>query len=221
MIKQNSALEPINKIIHDFSFPIVHRGNLLGFIQCGQVKVANSDIPAIYSHRNSLLEDKHLSNLYKEIEYFSLSKLHSAINMLKTLVDFYILKMLNQSGSSYISESINPVTPDSVKYKKKIDDALIFINDNIEHDLTLETVSNHIGLSSCYFSKAFKKQIGVGFNSYLNKRRLANARILLANKKLSIKEVAKKVGFSSTSYFIRQFKECYQKTPCIYRETHN
>ncbi|WP_257282796.1 PocR ligand-binding domain-containing protein [Endozoicomonas sp. SESOKO1] len=203
----------------DFSVPLIHRNNLLGFIQCGQIKVTNSGIPSICTSPSHLLvKDQQLITLYEEIESFPLSKIQSSINLLKTLVDNYVIKFFDLP----INEDMQPQGQRknfrSLNSGKKIDEAILYINNNISSDLDLDIVSNHVNLSPYYFSKAFKKQVGVGFNSYLKNKRLSTAKALLSNTKMNIENIAKKSGFNSASYFIKQFKSHYMTTPYEYRK---
>ncbi len=100
---------------------------------------------------------------------------------------------------------------------KKINDLLDYINVHYTENLNLENMAAHIGFSKFHFSRLFKQYTGFTFNDYLNYRRLKAAEELLADRTISITEVALRSGFSSISSFNRLFKESKHCTPKEYR----
>lgn len=100
---------------------------------------------------------------------------------------------------------------------KKINDLLNYIDTHYAESLNLENMAAHIGFSKFYFSRLFKQYTGFTFNDYLNNRRLRAAEALLADRSISITEVALRSGFSSISSFNRLFKEAKHCTPKEYR----
>ncbi len=100
---------------------------------------------------------------------------------------------------------------------KKINDLLNYIDTHYTENLNLENMAAHIGFSKFHFSRLFKQYTGFTFNDYLNYRRLKAAEELLADRSISITEVALRSGFSSISSFNRLFKESKHCTPKEYR----
>lgn len=84
--------------------------------------------------------------------------------------------------------------------------AIEYINENFSKEITLEDVSEHIHISSYYFSHAFKKYIGMTFIEYLTRIRIKKAKKLLLTTDLNIGEVGKQVGYDDHNYFSRVFK---------------
>lgn len=85
-------------------------------------------------------------------------------------------------------------------------------------DISLEEVAKYVDISSYYFSKLFKEEEGKNFIEYVTELRIAKARELLLNEKISIKEVCRNVGYSDPNYFSRIFKKVTMETPTEYRE---
>ncbi|GAA2934859.1 helix-turn-helix transcriptional regulator [Enterococcus raffinosus] len=79
-------------------------------------------------------------------------------------------------------------------------------------------MANHVYLSQFYFSRLFKKEIGVSFITYLNQQRIEQAKVLLTQSNLSIKSISQNIGYSQTSYFCKIFKELVGMTPVNYRK---
>ncbi|HSK64645.1 MAG TPA: AraC family transcriptional regulator [Pyrinomonadaceae bacterium] len=75
-----------------------------------------------------------------------------------------------------------------------------------------------VNLSASRFRHLFKEETGQSVNQYVRERRLARAEHLLRTTFLSIKEVKTEAGLSSTSHFVRCFKQKYGITPGAYRK---
>ena len=84
-------------------------------------------------------------------------------------------------------------------------------------ELSLESVSDLLGLNSAYFCRTFKRATGRGFTDYLNHVRIAKSESLLRETPLSILDVSLEVGFSSVSYYNRVFKKIKNCTPSVFR----
>ncbi len=82
-----------------------------------------------------------------------------------------------------------------------------------EQDISITSLAEVFGLSESYISRCFKKQTGVGFLKYLHAKRLQEAKLLLAENKISVKSVANLVGYSSDITMIRAFKRYEGVTP--------
>lgn len=90
---------------------------------------------------------------------------------------------------------------------EKTNQACRYIAENCDKDLTLDSVADYIGFSSCYFSRVFKQTTGYNFVEYLTLQRLKHAQTLLAESDLPITSVAMESGFKSISTFNRVFQK--------------
>lgn len=89
---------------------------------------------------------------------------------------------------------------------KLFEEAIDYINDNFDKDITLEDVSGHVHISPYHFSHEFKRFTSMNFIEYLTKVRINEAKKLLLTTDLSISEVSSRVGYQDSSYFGRVFK---------------
>ena len=99
-----------------------------------------------------------------------------------------------------------------------LNSARLFIDQNANHSITLDEVSDFTGFSKFYFSRMFKQQMGVSFSEYLRQRRIAMAEDLLIHTRRSIRDIALSAGFGSIATFNRVFREVRGCTPTRYRE---
>lgn len=73
------------------------------------------------------------------------------------------------------------------------------------------------GMNPAYLGHLYKQETGVFFNDYLNQCRINRSIILLRNPNNKIKDIAEKVGFMSTSYYVKCFRENKGVSPTKYR----
>lgn len=93
-----------------------------------------------------------------------------------------------------------------------------YIRQHFQRDLSLEDVAAAAGISPYYFSKLFKEETGVNYTEYLTGIRIENAKRLLSNPKLSIKQVCVDSGYINPNYFSRIFKKWTGITPTEFRD---
>uniref|UniRef100_UPI001B3C7A62 helix-turn-helix domain-containing protein n=1 Tax=Serratia surfactantfaciens TaxID=2741499 RepID=UPI001B3C7A62 len=94
-----------------------------------------------------------------------------------------------------------------------------YVEENIEGELYLDTLSRVSGYSKWHLQKVFKKKFGMNLGAYIRKRRLSKAAILLKQSKLGILDISLVAGFCSQQAFSRSFKIFYGKTPSEFRKS--
>ena len=83
--------------------------------------------------------------------------------------------------------------------------------------LTLSALARQVGMSKYHLSRRFHEALGVTLREYLLKVRLERAKVLLANRHISVTEVAQSVGFGDLARFDKVFKRYTHLTPSAYR----
>lgn len=104
-------------------------------------------------------------------------------------------------------ENIEFIKDLSSETAKKIMNAFDYIWENYFLDLTASDIAKRCYMSYNYFLSEFKNLTGMGFPKYLNQVRILQSKKLLMAGKYSINEIAGRCGYSTTSYFITQFKK--------------
>lgn len=107
----------------------------------------------------------------------------------------------------------------TVKHATAIKRALKFIREHYASEFSLTEAAEAAGLSSAYFSKVFKAELGESFSEHVNRLRIERAVILLTSTGLSLVEIAGQVGFEDQSYFTKVFKRIIGISPGRYRES--
>lgn len=106
------------------------------------------------------------------------------------------------------------------EYASKIMSICTYIDEHFTEDISLEEVASVAGYSKFHFSRIFKQLTNVSFYKYVNLQRIKYAEELLLNPEMSVSKIAIACGFSSTSSFIRMFKQLKNCTPTDYKDLH-
>jgi AraC family transcriptional regulator len=93
-----------------------------------------------------------------------------------------------------------------------------FVEENLDRDLSLETMAQEVGISALYLPRAFKAAIGQSPHQYVLARRIERARELLRGTDLPIVDVALSSGFSSQSHLSNWFVRMVGVSPAAYRK---
>lgn len=102
-------------------------------------------------------------------------------------------------------------------YSRKILPILEYIDQNFSNT-NVTDVASHFNYSPNYFSKFFKKNVGISFVEYLNQKRLKQAVDLLLTTDYNVDEICKEIGFSDKKHFYQLFKQQFDMTPAILRK---
>lgn len=96
---------------------------------------------------------------------------------------------------------------------QRLNDAMSYIDNNLENKLTLKNISSVACMSQTYFSAIFKKYNGIPPWEYITIKRVEKAIKLLRTTDMTKLEIAEKCGFSSSSNFYKAFFNVTGKTP--------
>lgn len=104
------------------------------------------------------------------------------------------------------------------KNSKSIEKAVAYINEHYtDPNLSVDMLSNLIGLSASYVRKLFKDETGKSVAEYISERRFHKAKELLIKTDHPAKKIGEMVGFDNTSYFYVSFKKHVGMTPDHFR----
>ncbi|UUZ80979.1 AraC family transcriptional regulator [Paenibacillus sp. P26] len=105
----------------------------------------------------------------------------------------------------------------SSKSGNAVDKAIQYIEEHYDQDCRLTDVAAYVQMNPSYLSVLFKKETGESFKSYLNRKRMDKAAILLRNTDMKISEIAGAAGFGEPNYFTHVFRQQYRMSPKEFR----
>ncbi|WP_397332011.1 helix-turn-helix domain-containing protein [Nostoc sp. FACHB-280] len=135
------------------------------------------------------------------------------IESLKTTLCVHLLK-----HHSVASNKVLQLANHKGLSPRKLRQALSYIHDNLERDLTLTEIAAVVGMSMYHFSRLFKQSTGLAPHQYVINCRIAKAKKLLTGTERTIEQISEEVGFQSQSHFTNVFRKFMGITPKAYRE---
>lgn len=146
------------------------------------------------------------------------------------LSDFYIQKVDTCTTPEEISELHFTAVMDYTNRMKKLRKEKIcsqqiakcidYIHDNLHTRITVETLSNHVGLNPSYLSRLFKKETGCSVSEYIRNLKIDAAKNMLIYSEFSPSEIASILAFSDQSHFTETFRKCTGVTPRKFQTLH-
>ena len=98
-----------------------------------------------------------------------------------------------------------------------IHEALSFIEQNFQNDISVEDIAANCGLNRSYFGTIFNKALGKTPQEFLINYRMIKATELLKLTQLSVKDISNAVGYANPLHFSRAFKNVYGISPRAWR----
>lgn len=92
-----------------------------------------------------------------------------------------------------------------------------YIGQHYMNDLSMQDVARMMNYSEAYFCKLFKQCFSCNFTAYLTQLRMEEAKKLLAEPTVNVKNVGEAVGYSDSNYFAKVFKRYTGSSPTEYR----
>ena len=162
---------------------------------------------------NSLFDLTHLpteyiENIFKRINWEKNSK-----NKNLTIINAYIITLLLEINQCYneVSKNNRAVVEISRKFKTEI-------NQSINLNLSITEYAKRLSITPNHLNKTVKKATGISASQLVINFKIVEAKYLLMLLDVNIGEIASKLGFTDTSYFIRFFKKHTALTPVEYRK---
>ena len=101
-----------------------------------------------------------------------------------------------------------------------IKEAINYIEQNFQNNITIEDIAAVCGINRSYFGKIFRNSIGRSPQEFLMNYRMVKATELLKLTSLSIAEIGSAVGYENQLHFSRAFKTVYGISPREWRNRH-
>lgn len=102
---------------------------------------------------------------------------------------------------------------EALEYRYEVRKVIHILEMRLGEEITLESISEEIGISPNYLGMLFYQQTGTHFKEYLMTMRMQRAKKLLQHSPLKMYEIASQVGIQNPQYFTALFKRVYGVTP--------
>lgn len=165
----------------------------------------NAQAGNVITLKDTLVFEKNLSKIY--------DMFHNNSTIKEPLISKYIITMLTDLIMQPM-ESSQMNTNSSL-----VEEIITYMNDNIRHELSIDTLAKKASLSPYYFIRIFKSETGFTPHEYIIASRINLAKFTLKTTNMTIKEIAFHCGFTSESCFCTTFKKWVKMTPKDYRSS--
>ena len=112
-----------------------------------------------------------------------------------------------------------PKDPETERVNQVAEKIRTYIRENYMNEISMQDAARQFNYSDAYFCKLFKQCFDQNFTTYLTNFRINEAKRLLKDRNISVKDAGMKVGYYDSNYFAKVFKRVTGMIPSEYRET--
>lgn len=230
----------------DFAIPILYENHYLGAVMGGQALLSNqhdnNKLEKILGDNRMqlLLPKENALAASSKIVVMDLEQIRKIAEVVFILCRLLVeearlhnsLQELNQNSmfvhvddcffeqySQIVDWTSNEPSSNEENVSELIKPAFAYIKNHLDGDLSLRKISSVCNISPSYFSRIFARQ-GLGnYNDYVTQQKIVHAKRYLLLTNLSVNQIADKLGYCDSAYFIKVFKKYEGFTPSEYRST--
>lgn len=163
------------------------------------------------NYQDCFIEQEEFYRLVRRILERPELTLANDLMRLGILLEYLALAVASNYKSAQLVRHHHEYAPDVY-----VDHALDFIRYNYA-SIKVNDVAKYIGINRSYLTNIFKKKMGISPQEYLLQYRLNRGCKLLLETRLSIQEIAQKIGYENPLTFSKMFKSVYGVSPRNYR----
>ena len=140
----------------------------------------------------------------KKVTYQTVGQHFETIGILKQLFSRFLRPVQSQEINSLLKYNIQSI--------------LVYIQNNLQHDISIDQLAGMACFSKDHFARIFKSIIGMAPCEFIIRKRIEKAQFLLLTTDMSQDQIIERTNFKSDSYFCRIFKKYTTYTPANYRK---
>ncbi|NME35859.1 MULTISPECIES: PocR ligand-binding domain-containing protein [Fusobacterium] len=205
----------------DMIVPILYDNELLGAFIVGQIVLEDEKSFNIQQVMND--------NLGKNVDGYKLGENYKQLKRM-TFAEITSVANLLSYTSSYITQCIKTRKWSTHKIENNVSDnriclndlpigaAIIYINKNLNGNISLAEAASSCNMSVSQFTRAFKKETGKTFIDFVTRKKIKQAKYLLKYTNKSISEISFELGMDDSSYFTKVFKKYTGIRPKEFRD---
>lgn len=183
--------------VHDYINRYI--GNILEVPSQFRIRLREADLPTLHNLMNLVAAETANPSRYSEL-----------------LLQYYVnsIILLTARSLSELTPECNHTDSDKAQYM------LQYIQQHIHQPelLKLNALAEKFRLSPSYVGRFFKRNFGEDFRQYVSLNRLRKVEEMLVNTRMSIKEIANRMGYIDSCYLNKLFQQHHGITPLQYRK---
>ncbi len=145
--------------------------------------------------------------------------IHQIINCNRTgrfkriFLESHVLELLMLQLEQIDNHNCEVFCAISKQQEEKIFAVKEILTQHLSGDFTLNSLAQSVGTNEFTLKKGFKELFGISVFGYWNQLKMQEARKLIMDRELSIKEVSNRIGYKNPQHFSTAFKRYYGYSP--------
>lgn len=140
-----------------------------------------------------------IKNLVGAFPQSHLSKYYHSHEKLVNLLNYVLLELLQVTSLCSHNRHVLSITR--------------YVGEHLTEKMSLESISQTVGLTKEYTAYLFKKEMGRTLTDYINERKMLLAKELILAGQMTLSELSYFLGYDNYHYFSRLFKRYFQISP--------
>jgi transcriptional regulator GlxA family with amidase domain len=108
--------------------------------------------------------------------------------------------------------------PSTVHHRTALfEDAVAIVEEEFSHELSLDEIARRVASSRRQLQRAYSEIGDTTFREHLTRVRMERAAVMLSDRSLTVREVARRVGYRQPAQFAKAFRRHLGVAPSDYR----
>lgn len=206
---------------------------LTHMLESGRWEAAEAKIEKVYEELNDSFSDsqEHLREVFYVIaSAFSYMAHKNGKSLSEVLGEEY--EVVQRGGDlrfpvlyrDWAIRALTKVKQDNDQEQKEYHNTIVdkvqqFIENHLSEDVSLQTIADQVFMHPVYLAKIYKSVTGESISGYIFRLRMDLAAHLLSTSQLKVYAIAERLGYRSTPYFIKVFRDHFKQTPQEFRNS--
>ena len=202
--------------VTEYIIPVSHHGRVIAFMSVGAFMNNarfTDELTGMLSRDFNLCEDK-----LREYYNGSLTDGIAEIELIRSIFNL-LAEYISCVYEEYLLLPHKDATIIKTDEAYALNHIIAYIRINHKDKITLKDIALFCHYSPSSVSHFFKKNTGMTIRAYLNMVRIEHAKRLLAEKRITVNDIAYETGFNDADYFSKVFGELCGMSPTKYRES--
>ena len=156
---------------------------------------------------------------YSDFEYMKAAIRNSAVDyLLKPVNPEELRRLLQRLEATLLAREQQVVSRRESDAAALAENVRTYLQENYDKPVDFSALAESMAVSAPYLSKMFHEQTGTSPSRYLNDLRMRQAKKLLMDTSLTVREIAARVGYSDPFHFSRNFRNTVGCSPARFRD---
>ena len=156
---------------------------------------------------------------YSDFAYMKAAIQNSAVDyLLKPVNPEELQRLLQRLEKTLLAREQQVVSRRESDAASLAESVRIYLQENYARQVDFSALAESLAVSAPYLSRIFHEQTGTSPSRYLTELRMRQAKKLLMDTGLTVREIAERVGYPDPFHFSRSFRNAVGCSPARFRE---